>query len=536
LVAGFLVLLVLVAAGIGLTGSVTPAVVALVGLVAFWCLRAGRLLKTRPSHQSQRLEMGVWLVFASLLVAGNAYAPAEPDLYQRILASSTILLTALPTVLWLRGRDIVLPFFSMFGAIYGIYYAWGILFREQYTRAYWIPTPIAPDSDINYALFLGLLGFIAALVGYYTVHAFASSSRFSTRLFKWDEQQASRWLVPLGALGLALYALDVSVEFPKSFAMPLRLVADLSIFAIIGLFVLWQRQQLASRGAIFLWGFLLPARVFLGFSTGLHIEAAEPLLALVLAGAILNRRVRWSVVALGLAALIILQPAKSAYRTDPSIPDNQPPIAAAASYARTTIELVGSSEFSPQTSLNAFMTRMGYVMEFAKVTSLTPERVPYWGGETYKPLLTKPVPRVMFPEKPEEATGQDFGHRYNLLRPSDTDTSYNMPQLIELYSNFGAPGTILGMGIFAALYRFLAGWILQDPYRPDVARITAAAFVFVHFLHLEGAFSQVMSQALYRCVLVALIARGVREISISFGGRTFGSPRARLKSLRYWSA
>ena len=70
-----------------------------------------------------------------------------------------------------------------------------------------------------------------------------------------------------------------------------------------------------------------------------------------------------------------------------------------------------SSDFS--VSQMDSMARINHIFEFAAVIDETPNRIPYWGGETYKPLVTMFIPRIIWQNKPEEkvvrvlATGTD---------------------------------------------------------------------------------------------------------------------------------
>ncbi len=98
--------------------------------------------------------------------------------------------------------------------------------------------------------------------------------------------------------------------------------------------------------------------------------------------------------------------------------------------------------------------RTGLIFAFSHVVDKTPDTVPYWYGETYRPLFTSWVPRFMWPDKPKEQTGYAFGARYSIIRVTDTNMSYNLPWITELYANFGKIGVVLGMAIIGL---FLAG-------------------------------------------------------------------------------
>ena len=89
------------------------------------------------------------------------------------------------------------------------------------------------------------------------------------------------------------------------------------------------------------------------------------------------------------------------------------------------------------------------------VTNLTPDKIPYWNGHSYKILSSKIIPRLFWRDKPSDILGNEFGRRYGVLGPNDFSTSWNMPALNESYVNFGIYGLSLGMFFFGVLIRCL---------------------------------------------------------------------------------
>ncbi len=93
------------------------------------------------------------------------------------------------------------------------------------------------------------------------------------------------------------------------------------------------------------------------------------------------------------------------------------------------------------------------------ISKFTPDEIPHLNGKSYLTLITKPIPRVIWPGKPKEEFGRYFGITYKVLNPLDTVTSWNTPVLTEFYANFGKKGIIFGMfllgGLFAIITRKL---------------------------------------------------------------------------------
>ena len=110
--------------------------------------------------------------------------------------------------------------------------------------------------------------------------------------------------------------------------------------------------------------------------------------------------------------------------------------------------------------------RISHTWLFAHVVAKSPAEVPFWGGDTYKPLLTAMIPRAVWPGKPLEATGGLFGKRYDLLEPTSV-TSLNLPWHIETYVNFSSIGVVIGMALIGA-FLAVVDKLLNAPGRREI--------------------------------------------------------------------
>ena len=156
---------------------------------------------------------------------------------------------------------------------------------------------------------------------------------------------------------------------------------------------------------------------------------------------------------------------------------------------------------------------------------MTPGSVPYWNGATYSSLLTKWIPRFLWPGKPQELTGNEFGQRYGFLDPSDQGTSLNLPWIVELYANFGAWGVLLGMGIFGAFVAFVNRLFNQSQMNP-VEFVYGAVMLFG--LYNQGSsFAMtvgnvlLLSIALYVLLKLAADNGGEKAVCLRRGKPTF---------------
>lgn len=90
------------------------------------------------------------------------------------------------------------------------------------------------------------------------------------------------------------------------------------------------------------------------------------------------------------------------------------------------------------------------------VLEKTPATVPFWEGESYAPLVTKFIPRILWEDKPTENMGKEFGVKYGVITAYNNRTSINAPIIPEFYFNFGYTGIYLGCLFLGLFYAFLS--------------------------------------------------------------------------------
>lgn len=104
------------------------------------------------------------------------------------------------------------------------------------------------------------------------------------------------------------------------------------------------------------------------------------------------------------------------------------------------------------------LQRTERISDLAYIVEMTPATVPYAGGVTYVPLLSKLVPRFIWPNKPRETVGQFYGHRYAFLDPPDLVHSVNLPIVTEGWVNAGWTGVVLSAAAMGVALRLI--WTL----------------------------------------------------------------------------
>lgn len=114
------------------------------------------------------------------------------------------------------------------------------------------------------------------------------------------------------------------------------------------------------------------------------------------------------------------------------------------------------------TFVTSIMREFDQMEVFATVIGITPIQIPFWNGQSYLDLLTLPVPRSLWPDKPIPARlilGQ-------LIRGHDIGIPVTM--IGEFYINFGIFGIVTGMSLFGVLCRSLDRWAYMFRDYPTV--------------------------------------------------------------------
>lgn len=106
-------------------------------------------------------------------------------------------------------------------------------------------------------------------------------------------------------------------------------------------------------------------------------------------------------------------------------------------------------------------------------------------GETFASILTAPIPRSLFPGKPESPAGVVSTLVFPDLYARGTSIP---PSLVgEAYINFGGFGVFAVMAIFGAFYRTAYAYLRRAPTRPGVVLVYAIVLtLLIHYVRGES--------------------------------------------------
>jgi hypothetical protein len=147
--------------------------------------------------------------------------------------------------------------------------------------------------------------------------------------------------------------------------------------------------------------------------------------------------------------------------------------------------------------------RINYLGQLGYVYQTTGDEIPYTYGRTYYPLLLKFIPRLLWPGKPKETTGQYFGHRYGFLAEEDLLTSVNMSVIIEGYMNWGWFGIVFSAMFVGVVLRLL--WELWVGENCATGNVILGMVVVFAMVGQESNLSGLFGGLLYGGVLYWII-------------------------------
>ncbi len=470
------------------------------------------LRRRGPNSRSTR---GLWCGFALLLLSLNLYAPADPTVIERLLANAIVFVSFVSILYWQRCQDgrPDFGFLPLLMILFVLYFALPIFTLKLYVTNIWMPFPL-PDFAVERALALCLVGLMAILFGYYAP-IFCSAADLAPKVnLRWRSKRITEVVAILFAIvGMAAFLATMATDIPReAFAYVVR-SADLVFFSIAALFILQLEGEISWTSALFLWVILIPSRVLIGTMQGSFAYGIRVAIVLVITYATIRRRIPWLMIIAGFGAFIILQPLKDKLRSSVFTGGWE---STEISESDKFTGLVGTFQLVPdivestpiENLISISTLRLADIMFFALVVSETPENIPYWGGETYYPILVAPIPRIIYRDKPQENVGNTFGHRYNILSPDNWQTSINIPQIIELYGNFGVLGLVLGSLLIGVVYRIFDSMFLHkgSPFGSVVAGI----YLFTCLSDLENSGGSVFGGLFIESFVIVVFHLGIR--------------------------
>jgi hypothetical protein len=438
------------------------------------------------------------LILAVVIIILNLLAPGKPANEQRFLASFVLVLSFIPILICVKRGEPGIPFLALFGLIYGVYYALPIFTLKNHV----IGLTVINEGALGKALQLAALGLPMLLFSYYKLPG-KSIKRYAPKIsIFWDYPKARLWGVVMIICGLGSSFLSSVIHVPLAFAQVFNFLFQLPLIGMGILFMLQMKGALDLRMKLLLWGVFLPIYILIVLGTGSLIELLLAAIFFFFIYWNFKHKIPWKMLFCVILFSALLLSVKYEFRL----------IAWAGAKKEANfiekgllfVKFGSQAKDSYSKVYKTVVDRTGYnLLTFGQVVDFTPALIPYSMGKTYLAILWAPLPRVIFPWKPKMALGQEFGHRYSLLNPSDHVTSYNLAQLIEMYMNFGIIGVIVGMFLMGVIYRFFYE-IFCHPEAGE-GGLLIGFFIFSRIANIESDFSIVFANVLYFIIPLIII-------------------------------
>ena len=438
-----------------------------------------------------------WLLLAAFLLGLNVYAPGSPTLSERLLASGIGLLAF--GVIWIwryrGGEQAEIGFLPVMLIVYFLEYAFVIFTQKLFPMNNAAYFSLLDDAALVKTLLLSLIGLALIVAGYY----WPARSIVARVLPRFEMQWRNKNVIELVSLAFIVFSTLAFLVFLRtntstSLQSFLSLPGDFFFLSIISLFVL-QLQGKLSRGlTVILWGLFIPLRIILGLAQGKFGLGMIVIMTLVITYATFRRRIPWAIYIAGIAVFILLQPVKSTLRQSVFLKGEINKDEAQSDKLFALLDttergwaILGTFDLTDVVALAT--QRLNDTLIFATLVQLTPSVVPYWGGSSYYRILFIPLPRIIYPEKPNYVEGNVFGHQYQMIASDDYMTSINLGQIMEFYGNFGPLGLIIGCFFLGILYRAINDCFVHQ--KCGLGAIVTGIYLFSLLVDIENSVASI---------------------------------------------
>jgi hypothetical protein len=436
--------------------------------------------------------------------------------YLKNLASSLVLLLVLGSIYLIDQRPEVV---SLEKALLAV----GIIWASMYPSLQYLldqnrpPMPFMPLVGIFYATSFGLPIFAGEIkvTGRFSLKEVDSTALILVLIsligmnlaFYYSKSNIWRRIPPLSlprkyslkALStllwtfLLLHLAFLYIPFVKAIPSAGQLLDPIGYIAYGMFFILWKRGLLSSISAFVVMWICMPLEIIPRLASGLLSEAMILGLFMVIVVFAETKRLPITLILISLMTFSFLNPVKSEFRrltwTDKPLNSlERVQVFADLVYKHYTAPKISDDRTLKDSGNDAVVSRSAHIIVFSTVVKDTPSKVPYWQGESYAPLFTSFIPRVIWPDKPFENTGNVFGRRYRYLDSDDFTTSFNLPWIVEMYANFGEIGVILGMSLVGAFLAFLEQKLNRIDMQQPLEIVTSIAILF-RLIYQESNFS-----------------------------------------------
>jgi hypothetical protein len=409
---------------------------------------------TQPSRGDLRQAWRILIAAAALLALfGLVWA----DSVDRLTGYALITVAALlPSALWLRAGAAGIPVLPAAAAFHYLYFAVPML-RENLGNATY-----TPEGVLRAAATVALFLVMATVASWLVVGRSAARAPISAVNAAAPARSAIRLLLAGLSIGILFHVALMSgwLDWLGAFFGVARAMA-IGVASIACYILGHARARGILRGQY--WKLALAAialLIVLSWSSLFLVGGLVFALAAVLGYSITAKRIPWKALVPAVIVVFVLHAGKAEMR-DRYWPGGYAQGVAVWQVPSLMSEWVsdGIADIASGEGQQDLIDRASLLCMLLNVERLTPDTVPYLGGETYALLPTYLTPRFLDPDKTFSQAGLVLLNiRYGIqTREGVATTTIGWGVISEAFANFGYGG-VLGVGL---LFGGLCGWFTR---------------------------------------------------------------------------
>lgn len=278
-------------------------------------------------------------------------------------------------------------------------------------------------------------------------------------------------------------------------------------FVWIGLsFLYFTKFKMSKRYKVFLWSLIILNMIY-AFPSGSKRLILTPLIIFIFCYYIFEKKIR-KMVKTAFLFFIFLCVSFPSYNTWRNWVGKRAK-AVASGKNMSYMEMISGHSVARQRGkvfffINEFIGRLNNFSAYFILTDFYPQEYEFLKGRSYLPILFSPIPRIIFPSKPQMTNVNEIGRKVGLINPDDYVTTPGLGWWGELYINFGYPGVFLGLILAGLFYEiFFILWLKRK--ESFVFTISYLTFLLHMIFGIHSSLAGLFAEFIKFVVVISLI-------------------------------
>ena len=474
-----------------------------------------RMPDAAPGHESRvfdvsnlnRLQQATWVATATVLLALLLKSGSAEDMLSAWLITGVALI---PVHVWIRRGASTLPIFPVVATAHIIYFALPLSSDHPELAMYDGQERLTAAVTVVLFLAASLAGWIAGL-------SLLRQASVTPSLD--DLDNSSLKSVVLAGLGIGLLFQGLTsagnLDFLSEWYPVLRAFVWNLLFAVTFMVgVLRGEGRLSGNvGRACLAGVVLNV---LSSWASLFLVHGIVLCGVGLAGYVLGaKRIPVKTLLAAFVLTFVLHAGKGEMRERYWVEGGQNVAAHVADIPSRLSEwfTAGLEVLASGQESTSIVERASLMQMLLRAQYMSPDPVPFLGGETYALIPALLVPRFLNPEKPASQAGMDqLNIRYGVLTREDVQsTAVGWGLMSEAYANFGWIGVLACGLVFGLLIGLVTAWAAGAP--PLSARTMLGVVTMAISVSLEADAAAYITSLFQAAIAIYMLSHVIRALS-----------------------